>query len=136
MLVSAAQPEDFAWIVKQTGCALSKDVRAIKAVDAAGEIRGMVAYDMWTPNSCQAHMALGTPVAARSLLRRAFHYPFVFADRGILLGYCRASNTRARKLHDSLGFELLCVVPDGWTSGEDLCIVQMRRENCRWIRNE
>lgn len=130
----AATSEALRWLEARTGAVLTSGARGVAAVDGAGRVRGVVAYDGWTPNAVQAHMAVDTPVAWRALLRPAFEYPFEQAGRKLLLGIIPADNTRSARMAESLGFALSHRVPDGWSDGVDLLVYQMRREDCRWIR--
>src|SRR5258708_5764517 len=56
MRIRFVPPEDFDWIEKRTGLRLSSAARGVEAVNARGEIRGMIMFDMGAPNSAQAHM--------------------------------------------------------------------------------
>jgi hypothetical protein len=134
MHVTAGHGETFDWLSARTHCALTPRARAIKAVDASGRIRGAVAYDCWTENAVQAHMAVDTPVAWRALLRPAFSYPFEEAGKGLLLGIIPAGNARSVALTQRLGFREAYRVRDGWAVGEDLVVFEMRRHECKWLK--
>jgi RimJ/RimL family protein N-acetyltransferase len=123
----AATTEEIDWLRERTGALLASDPRAIKAVDAMGRIRGMVAYENWTPNSVQAHMAVDTPVAWRSLLPAVFEYPFEECGLGVLFGVIPAGNHRSCAMVRRLGFRETYRIRDGWGPGEDLIIFEMRR---------
>lgn len=132
--VLAVPQSALAWLEERTGAVLTRQARGIAAVDAAGRIRGMVAYDNWTENSAQCHMATETPVAWRTLARPAFAYPFVQAGRGVLIGIIRARNTPSLRMATHLGFEVLQRLKDAGAVGEDLVVLQMRRQDCRWLK--
>lgn len=132
MEISATRPEELGWIRIRTGVVLSPSAKGIKATDRLGVIRGMVAYDCWTPNSVTAHMAVDTPIAWRSLVRPAFAYPF--QTRGLILGIIRSSNVRSVETAERLGFTLAHRVRDGYATGDDSLLFEMRREDCRWIQ--
>ncbi|AAK94388.1 acyl-CoA N-acyltransferase [Myxococcus phage Mx8] len=134
MRVEAGHTAARAWIEALTGCVLTRNARAIQAVDASGRIRGVVAYDCWTENAVQAHMAVDTPVVWRSLLRPAFRYPFLEAGKGVLLGIIPADNARSCALALRFGFRETHRVRDGWTAGIDLVVHELRREECRWLK--
>lgn len=109
---------------------LTASARGLEVVDARG-VRGAVAYDQWAPNSCQAHMAVDTPVAWRTLLPHVFLYPFTHVQ--VLIGVIREKNEASWKMAESLGFRLAYVLKDGWAPGEALRQYEMRREDCRWL---
>lgn len=134
MRVLAAQPQDFAWLVQRTSAALTDHATGIKAVDASGRIRGMVAYDYWTPNACQAHMAVDSPIVWRSLVRPAFAYPFEELGRSLILGIIAADNPRSLAMVEALGFRRAHEIKDGWAPGVPLVVHEMRRADCRYLK--
>lgn len=136
MRVLAAFREELAWLANRTGAAFTPGVRAIKAVDETGRIRGMVAYDCWTVTACQAHMAVDSPIVWRSLVRPAFSYPFEEAGKTLILGIISGDNAKSLAMVQALGFREVHRVPDGWAPGIPLVVHEMRREECRYLRTE
>lgn len=122
------------WLESRAGVVLTRNARGIAAVDGRGNIRGMVAYDNWTENSVQCHMATETPLAWRGLVPAVFEYPFVQAGRGVLLGFIRGGNARSLDTALRLGFREAGRLRDGAAKGEDVVVVEMRREECRWLK--
>jgi L-amino acid N-acyltransferase YncA len=133
--VSAADSADFAWLVGMTQCAPTAGMTAIKATDANGKIRGMVGYDGWTESAVFAHMAVDTPVAWRSLIPACFEYPFNACGKHVLMGVIPSHNTASWGLAKHLGFRIAYAIRDGWAMGDDLLVLEMRRENCRFLRS-
>lgn len=133
MRVTAGHAEAFEWIETRTGCVLTRNARAIQALDVSGRIRGVIAYDCWTESAVQAHMAVDSPVVWRSLLRPAFAYPFLEAGRSLLLGIIADDNPKSLAMVRRLGFRETHRVMDGWSTGVDLVLFQMRRHECRWL---
>ena len=82
----------------------------------------------------QCHMVVDTPIAWRSLLPWVFTYPFVEAARTVLLGIIRSNNERSRAMARALGFTETHTVRDGYSQGVDLVFVEMRREQCRYLK--
>lgn len=136
MRVQAAPPAHFPWLEERTGCVLTRNARAIEAVDDSGRVRGMVAFDAWTSNSVQAHMAVDAPVVWRALLPAAMDYAFRQAGKGLLLGIIPSHNARSVGFTRHVGFREAYRVPDGWALGDDLVVMELRREECRWLRKE
>lgn len=134
MRVTAATTEELSYIVAATSCALTPGARAIAAKDAAGAVRGMVAYDCWTESAVCAHMAVDTPIVWRSLLPACFTYPFVECDRRVLLGVIPHHNRASWTMAQRLGFTVKHVVRDGWALGDDLLLLELRRDDCRYLR--
>jgi hypothetical protein len=133
--VTAAEAFDLKWIVDATSCVLTPAARAIKAVDAGGRIRGMVAFDWWTKNSVYAHMAVDTPIAWRALIPACFEYPFLEAKRrSDSRADSRAQFEKSWDFAGHLGFRIVHTVRDGWAKGDDLHLLELRREDCRFLR--
>jgi RimJ/RimL family protein N-acetyltransferase len=132
VIVRAAHPEEFGWLVERAECAITPGFRAIAAEDQ-GRIVGMVGFDGWTPNSVTMHVALDSPACLRSLLPEIFDYAFRQAGKGLALGIIPAGNERSVNLAKRVGFREAYRVRDGWSVGEDLIVLEMRREECRWI---
>lgn len=133
MKVEAARYHELEWLVARTGYAPTQGARAIKATDGEGRIRGMVAFDGWTPASVQAHIALDTPVAWRSLLVPTFDWAFNQLGKRLMVGTILGDNARSLKLATSCGFREVHRVRDGWNVGVDLVFLELRREECRFI---
>lgn len=134
MKVTAAERRDFQWLIERTSCAASGGFRAIKAVDSQGQIRGMVGYDLWTKNAVTCHMAVETPIAWRALIPACFQYPFEECRREIMLGVIPADNTKSWGMAGHLGFKLVHTVRDGWARGVDLLMLELRRDDCRFLK--
>jgi RimJ/RimL family protein N-acetyltransferase len=129
--VRAAAPEEYGWLTARTGYQPGGDFRAIVA--EAGRVRGLVGFDRWTPASVHMHVALDSMAAGRPLLHSAFAYVFGQCERRLARGEVRASNLRVIALALHLGFRQAHTVKDGWEAGDDLVLLEMRREECRWI---
>lgn len=133
MRVTAAQPGDLPWIASRANLSISPAMRAIKAVDDAGTIHGMVAYDGWMPNSVCIHIALDNPLALRSLLKPGFGIPFDEFRLGVVVATVLSDNGKSLALVPKLGFRELTRIKDGYKPGIDVVLFEMRRETCRWV---
>lgn len=137
MIVSAATPEDFEWMRKRiNGATLPQDFRAIKAVDSAGRIRGMVGFEAWTPNAVTMSVAIDTPMAIRALLEPAFEFPFVQASRRLVLASCTSDNRKSLRLMRGLGFKQSHRIRDGWSVGVDVVCFELRRDEWLALKGE
>jgi hypothetical protein len=120
------------WLADRTGYSPGPDFRCLVSIGAGG-VRGVVGFDGWTPNSVHMHVALDTPIAARELLRPSFAEAFA-NGRTLALGVVRAGNARILRLIRHLGFREAYRMKDGWAVGEDVVLFEMRREECRWLK--
>lgn len=132
MSVRAATPEEFAFLTERTGYVPGGGFRAI-VQDVGGRVVGLVGFDGWTPAAVWMHVATEAPGACRGLLRESFRYAFEQAGRSLALGMVRASNLRSLRLVGRLGFRESGRIRGGWDVGEDVVLLEMRREDCRWI---
>ena len=124
---------EFQWLVDRAGCDITTGFKAIKVVDDAGKIHGMVGYGNWTANAVVLTIALDNPAALREILKWGFRYPFEQCGRGIALAVVRGNNQRSLSLCRKVGFREVYRVKDGIAIGEDMVMFQMRREDCRYI---
>lgn len=132
--VRESPPLHFAWIRERTGCGVGPNFRALEAVAEDGRIRGMVGFDGWWGNAAQMHVAIESPGALRALLLPAFDYLFNFSGKSIALGVVPAHNKRALRFDKHIGFREVYRVRDGWAAGDDMVFLELRKEDCRWLR--
>lgn len=128
--LEAVAPPDLPWIETRAGCCLTSRAKGMKAVDAAGCIRGMVAYDDFTPNSCVVHQAADTPIAWRRLIPACFIYPFEQLGLALVVGTVPANNERALRMTRRLGFREAHRLKDAWAPGVDMVMHELRRADC------
>ncbi len=131
--VMPASQGDLFWLCERAKCWLTPTATGIKTVDAAGNVRGVVAYDDWAPNSVRAHMAVESPIAWRSLVGPAFRYPFLQRGVGLIVATIPAYNETSERMTKHLGFKETYRIKDGWRVGEDMIVLEMRREECGWL---
>lgn len=123
---------ELAWIEERTKAVLTRDARAVVA-EEDGQIVGMVAFDAWTENAAQAHMAVVHPGVWLRLLRPGFHYVFEQAKKGILVGVIPSHNEASVRFSMGLGFKPIARIRDGWAPNDDMVMLEMRRETCRFL---
>ena len=122
------------WLVSRANLVPDGQFRAIEAVDeASGKILAAVGYDGWMDNACCMHVALDHPSAGRYVLRPAFRIPFVELGLGVVVAKVVSTNVRALALDKALGFKVVGVGRDWIRPGVDLVVMEMRREDCRWL---
>jgi hypothetical protein len=132
--IRAATPEERAWFSARLGFPLTGLARGIAAVGADGRIRAMFVFDLWSHNAAEAHILVESPIALRPLMRAAARWFFLEQGKGVLMGRVRASNTKAMRLDKHLGFREAYRIRDGAKQGEDMLLVEMRRETCKWLK--
>ena len=69
----------------------------------------------------------------RAFLKAAFHWPFERWGLNAVIGLVTEGNTQALKFDLHLGFKEVYRIRAGGSGGEDLIVLEMRREDCRFI---
>lgn len=136
MKVRASTFWELPWFVDRTGYDPPPGFRGLVAVGADSRIRGFIGFDRWTPASACMHVAVDSPGACRGLLRAAFVYLFQETGRVLARAEVRANNAASLEATKRVGFREVFRTLDGWAQGEDLVHFELRRDECRWLREE
>lgn len=136
MIVRAAPPEHYGWLVERVGYSPTEGLRAIEALDSTGRIVGMVGFDNWCPNSVEMHFAADKPLALRALMRPAFEYAFSQTGREYIIGLTPASRSKILSWRGALGFREIHRLRDGYALGDDLVYSVLHRDDCKWWRKD
>ena len=132
MIVRSAPPEHYDWIASRANLVISSQFRAIEAMNGEDKILGMVGFDGWTPNAVSVHIALERPELLRRMVRVALGTAFTV--RNVVIAPVLSNNARSIKMVEGVGFTRSGELKDAWEPGVDLLLYQMRRDQCRWIR--
>lgn len=95
----------------------------------------MVVYDGWTPSSVHVHIFSRGPyfLFRKDFLKEVFGYPFRECSLKKLIAVTPAFATDSLAISRALGFREVYRIVDGWDSGVDMIIKEMRREECRYV---
>lgn len=113
----------------------SEDLRMIGRVEH-GQLIGVVAYNGFCGRVCQMHVAGDGNFVSREFLRAAFHYPFVQLELTAVMGVVAANNKRAIRFDGHVGFREVYRVQSGWADGVDLMLLELKREDCKYIETD
>lgn len=126
-------PEQLAMLCDKVELVPTPNMRGITLL-SDGEPVLIVGYDGWTPGSVVMHQWAKHPrYFGRDILKQAFHYAFNIGKCSTVIGTVRSDNPLALEVDRKIGFTPVAVIKDGYGVGLDLHILQLRRENCRWI---
>lgn len=93
-----------------------------------------VMYDAYTGSSIAIHSRCDDPRApSREFYQHIFGYPFNQLKVRRLTGLVCASNERARRVDEKLGFREEACLSDYFPDGDAIVYI-MRREDCRFLR--
>lgn len=129
--IVAADQFDIDWFSTIAGYAPPANAQGIKLVEQ-GIIEMMVVMDYWTHTSCNMHIYVRTMLRSH-FLRELFNYVFNTCGLRMALAVVPESVTGSVRIARKLGFKELYRIPDGWKVGEDMLLLQMLREDCRWV---
>lgn len=125
------------WASERSDSRYHTDAVAIGRASSDGTIRAVTVYDRFMFCDCNIHVASDGSGhwGTREFFCAAFAYPFIQCGLRRVTALVPAKNKRALRLDLHLGFEFegRCrnMLPD-----DDLIILGMLRENCRYIPKE
>ena len=123
------------WITDRLDLLRVEGAKGIACESDSGEIYAVCMMDTWTEGSVQVHIAIDNPLCLKhyALLREVFHYIFITADRLTAVGLVNSDNIKALNFDKKIGFRELTRIKDGHSKGIDTVILELRREDCKWI---
>lgn len=106
-------------------------------IERRGQIAAVVVFEDFSETNCNMHLASdGTGHwMNRALLVASFAYPFIQLGKLRVTALVPSKNAAALRLDGHLGFEVEGLCPKG-VPDDDLVILGMLRENCRFIPKE
>lgn len=116
------QHASLAACANMTGIGLERD----------GELVAGVIYEGYNGHNIWMHVAIPGRIT-RDFLRYAFHYPFIELGCRRVSGYVEASNARARRFDERLGFQQEAILQGAASDGGDVILYRMNREDCRYV---
>lgn len=98
-----------------------------------GEQLAAVLYEGFNGANVWMHVAAkpGSHWLSREFLHYVFRYPFVEMGVQRVSGWVEATNAKARRLNEHLGFRQEAVLKGAGNKGVDVIVYVMTREECR-----
>lgn len=96
-----------------------------------------VLYDGWTPNAVQVHIysERTKDIFDKMFWKEAFGYAFGQCGKELIYAVTPGDSESSLAVSRALGFKEVYRMRDGWSSGVDMVLKEMRKEDCRWIRS-
>lgn len=134
MIVSQPREKLWAWLDSRIKLDYSADFRAIGLV--VGDcLTAVIGYNGFNGRSCLMHSAIDDPSAiTRTFVQEMFRYPFEQMGLTHVLAVVASDNTRALEIDLRVGFREVHRLNGAGLSGADLIILEMKREDCKWLR--
>ncbi len=128
-------PDQWQWFHERDPIVMTSDTKGVAAY-RDGNLVAVVALDHWTPNSVQIHIAVDDPLVFRyRFAEEVFEYAYNAGEkRDIIIGNTPSNNPKALKFNRHMGLTEVYRLKDVCGPGIDLVIQEMRRENCRWLK--
>lgn len=125
------------WASDRLGIQFFADARAI-GWGAYPEIRAAAIYERWSGNDCVVHLVSDEKPGwlTRNFIAAGFYFPFVMGGLQRVTGLVPAANARARRLNLHFGYREEGCLRRGAENGDDIIIMGMLREECRFISEE
>lgn len=111
--------------------ALVENMKAI-GLERDGELVAGVVYEGYNGHNVWMHVAIPGRIT-KAYLRYCFHYPFVELGCSRVSGYVNASNAKARRFDEHLGFRQEAILRGAAADGGDVIIYAMTKEECRHV---
>lgn len=128
---------DWVWIQNHLPLHWTDDTVGIIAVDKDGRRVAAAIFDSWTYNSVNVHQIIVQPwVLRHGWFQEIAKYVYITAGRRIMYGLVPSDNAKALKLNKNIGFEEICVLKDAVEDGVDMHVLELRKENCRFLVEE
>lgn len=110
------------------------DVVISNVSDEDGRLLGGVTFDGFTNNCIFIHQAgFDKHWLSKTMLWAAFDYPFNQLKVAKLAGTIPEHDKELLDINRRLGFNVECRIRDAYGTGDDMLILSMTREECRWL---
>ena len=113
----------------------TKDFGPCKTIAFWGDgLLAVVIYNAVDEKNCGISIASSSPKwASKSVLKAAFGFPFIQLGLNRVTGTIKASNKKAIRNAERLGFTLEGELKQYYENGESAMIYGLTKDNCRWL---
>ena len=134
MIITQPFNDMFKWMSSRLQLDWSSDLRLICQV-SRDRLVGVVAFNNFIGNTCMIQAAGdGKRWINKELLWAAADFPFNQCDKEVVLALVRKSHVKSIKLLRGLGFEESYTIKDGYMEGDDLMLLEIRRQRAeKWL---
>ena len=116
----------------------TNDLKTLLWYSKRGTIDWVVGYNAWIGTTVQMHVAcVGEyKYTPKALLKAGFDYPFNRCGVRIIFGIVNSLNDNVLNYDIKLGFKEKMRWKGMHDDGGDLILLEMQKENCKWIEHE
>lgn len=128
--------EDKEWVSSHLSIPGVSDMNGIVAMTGEWPAAACILHN-WTYNSVMAHIVILKPIVLKhGFIQEVMEYVFNTCGRKIILGSVPSENLKALAFDTHIGFKEVHRVKDGFKDGSDIVLIELRKEDCRWIKDE
>lgn len=134
-MIRAATQEEIKYVCEKINFNYNSNSNGILIEDEVGGIGAMAIFDRWTHTAVEMHAYSASPkyVFRPEFCRAIFEYPFIQQNKMLAFAVTPCDNVASIALARFLGFKEVYRIRDGWSSGTDMVIQEMRRKDCRFL---
>ncbi len=123
-----------AFVQKYVPLAFVSNMTAL-GLERDGELIAGVIYEGFNGHNIWMHCAIPGRMT-RDFLHQCFHYPFIELGCKRVSGYVEASNAKARRFDEHLGFKPEARLRGAASDGGDVILYAMTRKGCRYVAQD
>lgn len=137
-MIRAATQKEIRYVCDLISFSYNSNSNGVVIEDEVGGVGAMAIYDRWTHTAVEMHAYSSSPkyVFRPEFCQAIFHYPFVEQHKMLAFAVTPCDNIGSIALARFLGFKEVYRIRDGWDTGTDMVIQEIRRENCRFLDKE
>ena len=126
------------WALERIGIGRFRDDAKTIGLKRRGQIVAVAVYDTFCEVECNVHLASdgSRRWMNKEFLLAGFAYPFSQCGFDSITGIVPADNEAAISFNEHLGWQRVGVRHKAMPGGKDVLLMEMLRENCRWIPKE
>lgn len=132
--ITADRARVLEFVRKHVPLSLVENMTAL-GLERDGELIAGVIYEGFNGHNIWMHCAIPGRLT-REFIRACFHYPFVQLGCKRVSGYVEASNAKARRFDEHLGFKPEARLRGAASDGGDVILYAMTREGCRYVAQD
>ena len=127
--------EDWEYVKARAVPVLVEDTCGIIAVDIeTGRRVGAAIFDHLLEGSAQVHIMLDHPIVLKhGFMASAADYIFNYRNKKVVYGLTPSGNKKAIKFNKKVEFKDVYRIPNGYSDGVDLIIMQLLKEDCTYL---
>jgi len=129
---------DWDWVQRRLPILRVEDTGGLVAYDKDNdELLAACIWDNWTRNSVQCHFLIQNNIALKhGFVEEIADFIFNHQGKKFIYGMVPGDNAKAMKINEHIGFTEKMRLEDAWADGVDYVVMELKKENCRYLPKE